>query len=129
MHQISLAIIVPQGRRVYHSLTSLDEHGCLPLAYGIISLHHIDTMVGVAPIDIELARVVAYAGCPYSFAMAWLAVELYGRNLTQGIVDELPVDEVLGMQDRESRCTGETRCRHVEVISHATHVGIGVVGM
>ena len=48
-------------------------------------------------------------------------------GIRHGIADDLPVDQIPGVQNRHTRCIHERRRNHVVVLSHADRIRIGIV--
>ena len=136
--EVGAAVVVPQRATVDKALCLLDEDGLLPRSAHVAGFRHEQSLVGVAPVDVEPAVVVAYRRSPHVVAVLRAAVPVeVGATvlLEDGIVvgerrtDYLPVDEVGGVQDLQPGEAGERRCRHIVVVAHAAHVGIAVVGI
>ena len=47
-------------------------------------------------------------------------------EVPQGVVDDLPVHEILGMQDGQTRHALERRSRHIIILPTGTHTDIRV---
>src|SRR5215471_1458427 len=58
-HQVRAPVFVPQWTRIDPTLGFLDQQGVGPRSCGILSLDHIDPIVGIRIVDIELAMVIA----------------------------------------------------------------------
>ena len=100
--EITAAVFIPQRTTVDQSFPGNDEHRVIPTACRILCLDHIDTMVGVSPVDIKLTLVITDAGCPYALSVTRsLEMSLHLLVTTierlQGITDNLPVDQVFRM--------------------------------
>ena len=124
--EVAATVVVPERTGVDHALARNHADGFLPRSGGILRLHHHHAAVGIAPVDVELAVVMANAGCPDTVAMLrQLAWEL----TLQGVADDGPVDEVAGVQHGQARHTLEGGSRQVVVVAHANDVGVAVVGI
>ena len=76
VYQIAASVLVPQRTGVDIALALDDTHGVLPFSCRILGLHHHHTKVGIAPIDIVPAIVIADTGCPYTGTMLGLTAEM-----------------------------------------------------
>ncbi len=45
------------------------------------------------------------------------------------MTQDFPVDQIAGMQNRQTRNAGKRGCRHVKVIPYPYHIRIGIIGM
>ena len=97
VHQIATAVVVPQRAWINHSLALNYAHGLLTLAVRITRLHHENAVVGVAPVDVQLAVVMAYGWRPYALAVLRTVEQRPGQLLLQGVAYDLPVDEVFAV--------------------------------
>ena len=69
VHQVAAAVVVPEWGSVDVALALDDAQGLRPLAGRVFRLHHHYAVVGVAPVDVVFAVVVAYGGCPDAVAV------------------------------------------------------------
>ena len=134
--QIATAIVVPQRSGVDIALATNDTDWLFPLASGILRLDHIYTIVGVAPIDVVPPLMIADAGCPHASAMLGRAEMMEQRivaliEILQGIAHDFPVDQVLRVQDRQSRGALERGSRHVIILARGSYadIRVGVIGI
>ena len=138
VHQVAAAIIVPQRGGVDVSFATDDAHGGLPLAGRIAAtgLHHIHTIVGVAPVDVVFALVAADAGCPDASSMTGRGKMLLQQRVSiveraKGMAHDLPVHQVARVEDGQAGHALERRGREVEVVTigRDANVGVAVVGI
>src|SRR5699024_9869617 len=71
MHQVRLAVVIPQRRGINESLPFLNQRWLGPLPGGIIRFHHVDTKIGIAPVDIKFPVMVPKAWGPDAFLVTW----------------------------------------------------------
>jgi hypothetical protein len=45
------------------------------------------------------------------------------------MTNQLPVDKIMGVKDRQSRDTVERRGHHIIAVTYSHHIGIGIIGM
>ena len=142
-------VLVPKWAGVYYSLRFVYEYRRVPLSGRVGSLHHEYAVVRIAPIDVELAVMVAYGGCPHSVSMPWAVecvvyeyssvrhccrggclsafVGLGGYYAVKCVAYDGPVYQIAGVQDREARHAIERRGGHIVVVTNSTQVGVGIV--
>ena len=132
MAQIGLSILIPEGTGVDEATAFINPHRLFPLPAGVLGTHHKDSAVRIPAINVEPAVMIADCRSPYA-----VPVLNPGRSkrfesilvVGQGSSNQLPVDKVPGMQDRQPGEEIERGCRHIIVIPCAAHVGIGVIRM
>ena len=127
IHQVHAAVLVPQRRGVDHSLARNHTHWIVPFAGWILGLHHEHTVIGVTPIDIELAIMITDAGSPHTIAMRGLIELTLRLELGDSMSNEFPVDKILAVKDGQTRNTVETAGCEVIVITYRHHVGVTIV--
>ena len=138
MRKVGLAVLVPKGAAVNHSLALLHPDDGLPRACGVLCLGHEEALVGVTAIDVEPTVVITNGRCPYVVAVLYLLAPVEvgafefrenGIVVGQGMSDDLPVHQVGAMEDLQAREAGERRGGHVVVVAHTADVGVGIVGI
>ena len=102
IYEIAFSVFIPERTGIYHAFSCQYTDRFLPSASWVLGLHHENTMVWVAPIDIELSIVVADGWSPNTLAMLRLAEEFLGFLFLQGIADDFPVYQILAMKDRQT---------------------------
>ncbi len=128
--EVAAAVVVPERRSVDDAFAGDDQHGWLPGTGRMGGLDHEDAVVGVAPVDVEPAVVVADAGRPHAVAVLGAAgVHAVGQHAVEGMADDFPVDQVAGMEHRQSGRAAEGARREVIVVAHGHHVRVAVVGV
>jgi hypothetical protein len=126
--QIGLAVVIPEKAGI-DPTPGLDEAPWLaPLAPRIVGRRDIDPLLHHREDDPVLPGMVADRRGPDSGAELDLLEALSGEVL-HGVIDDGPVDQVLGMKDRQSRRAVEAGGRHPVVLTDADHVRIGIVGV
>jgi hypothetical protein len=98
-------VFIPKWTGIDISLTLNHTDGSLPLASRILRLHHIHAKVRIAPVDIVPTIVVADTWSPHASAMLRGAEMLQQRlialiQIPKGVVDDLPVHQILRVEDR-----------------------------
>ena len=111
VYKVALAVLVPHGAGVYHTLASQHTHRAVPLAAWVLGLNHKDAVVGVAPVDVQLAVVVPYGRRPHTIAVLRQVEERLGFLFLQGIAYDLPINQIVAMQNGQARNTVERACR------------------
>ena len=129
MYQINLSVLIPQRRRVYHSFTGFHKYGFLPFAGRVFCLYHEDAEIRVAPIDVKFPFMVTYGRSPHSLTVAGGIIKLFRLQLLQGIIDNTPIHQILGMENRQPRRTSEAGSGHIKIITGRTDIRVGVIGM
>ncbi len=127
--EVCLAVLVPEGAGVNQPLPGLYQHGGLPFAAGILGLYHIDSVVGVTPVDEVFAVVVADGRGPYAVAVARVVVVFGGFEGLDGVVDDFPVYEVAAVENRQPRHVAEAGGGQPVVAVDLDEVGVGIVGV
>ena len=67
--------------------------------------------------------------CPHALTVLGLIEYFLGLLLLQGVADNLPVHEIAGMEDGQSRNAIKRRGRQEIVIANGTHVRVAVIGI
>ena len=129
IYQIATAVVVPQRTGVNHATACNHADRLLPCARRVGRLHHEDTEVGVAPVNEELALMIANGRCPYALAVLRLVEQLLRLLLLQGMTYNRPVHQVLGMEHGQSRNAVERRGCQVVVVAHRNGIRVTVVGI
>ena len=129
IHHVAASVAVPQRARVYHAFAGNDTNRFRPLASRVFGLDHHDAVVRVAPVDIKLAVVMADGWSPHTLAVSGFVKYLLGFLFLQGMTDDGPIHQVLGVQDGQSGDAVERRGRQIIVLTNGTHVWVTVVGI
>ena len=73
---------------------------------------------------------VAYSGCPYAVAVFGAFGGADGSEAVgDGCADDVPVDQIVGVQYLQARQAVEAGAGQVEVIAYAAGIGVGIVGI
>ena len=126
---VATAVLIPKGAGVNHALPLDYAYRLAPLSARVGGLNHHYSVVGVAPIDVELAVMMAYCGRPHALAMRRLVEHLARSLLLKGVPYDFPIYQILGVEDRKSGHTVERTCRKIVVFTHRAGVGVAVVGV
>ena len=128
IHQIATTILVPQRSRVDHSLPFDDTFGGRPFTSRILCRNNKDTQVGVTPVNIIglVILIITDRRCPHPIAMLRDVITLQRRQRLNGIIDNLPIDQVLGVQDRQPWDAVERGGGQVKILTTGSHTDIRV---
>ncbi len=128
---VGLPVLVPERAGIDYTLGAGHELQWRPRALGVLGLGHEYAQVGVAVIYVEFAVVVAYRRSPHCIAVVHTILDEYSLvgETVDSIPDDSPVDQILGVKNRQTGHTVEARRGHIEVIADAHHIGIGIVGI
>ena len=129
MDQVRAAVVVPKRARVDPAFGLFYEQGLRPLAGRVACFGHVDAEVGVAVIDIKLARVIPDRRRPNAAAMLGFAKDVVRFLLGENVVYDPPVYEVLRVQNRQPGRGVKARSGHVEIVADAHGVRVGIVGV
>ena len=127
--QIHFPVFIPKGSWVYHSTPGFHQYGLFPFSGRVFGLYHKDAVVGVAPVDVEFSVVMADGWSPYAFAVLRRIEEICRLDLLQGIACILPVHQIPGMENRQSRSTSEAGSCHVEIFTNSANIRVGIISM
>src|SRR5690554_240009 len=129
VYQVGTAVFIPKGRRVDEPLAFFHQMGLAPGASRVAGFEHIDAEVGIAVVNVEFPFVVTKGGCPYAIPVLGFGI-MFKRVLTrQGMANQLPVYQVFGMQNGQTRRNIKAGGRHVKIVAHPYHIRVGVVGI
>ena len=128
VNEIELAVVVPEGAGIDQAPAGKDEFGRRPGAGGIGGGGEIDAEVGVRIRDPVFAGVIPQGRRPDTLAVPRPGKMIDGRLLGEDVVDDGPVDEICGVQDRQAGSGEETRRDQIEIVPDADRIGIRVVG-
>ena len=129
VNQIAAPVVVPQWAGVNHALARNHANGPFPRACRVFGLHHENALVGVAPVDVEFTLVVADGRCPHAFPVLRLCEQRFRLQFGQGMADDFPVHQILGVQDGQSGNAVKGACREVVVLAHCTDIGVAVISI
>ena len=129
MNQIDLPVFIPQRRRVYHAFSGLYQYRFIPFTLRVFGLHHKNAEIRISPINIELTVMVTYGRSPHALSMLRLVIEFFRFDSFQRVVYQFPIHQILGMENGQPRSTIKAGSGHIKIISHRTHIRIGIVGM
>ena len=97
-----------------------------PLVGGIFGGERKEPLVRHAHVHVKRAVVIAQAGGPDA-ALVRGAVILREGQAAGGIADQLPMNQITGMQHGNAGNIGEGGGNHVEVLADANHIRIRVI--
>ena len=102
------------------------DQAALPRTRGIFRCPGIKPFVRHAGIDIKGPLMIPDTGRPDPAAVGRPAVPRGGQAVG-GVTDDLPVDQIPGMEDRQAGHIGEGGRGHIEILSDADDVRIGEI--
>ncbi len=125
-HHISLTVLIPEraGIDPAHHLAHIGRLG--PFAPGIGGFAHHDSLVRHGNKHIVGSLVVADGGSPGAAAVQGPVVSVK-RHLVPDIIDDLPVHQIPGMQQRHRRRIAKAGSNHKIVFSHTDCVRVGII--
>ena len=101
----------------------------LPWAFWLIGGKHLQAMVVYIDKDVELPVVVTDAGSPDAIAIDTFfpfKVKVWPQiQFVKDVSDKVPIHQVLGMKQRQTRLTMHGTGHHIEVLAHPDHVRVG----
>ena len=133
VHQIALAVVVPKRRGIYHTLTCDNALRLRPFAFRVFGGSHKHAQIRVAPIDIIglIILIIADAWCPNAVSMLGLVISLQRRQCLDGIVHNLPIHQILRMENGQAGNAIERGSRQIEVFARSSHahIRVAIVGI
>ena len=86
-------------------------------------------MIRIAVVDIELPVVITDRRSPDTAAVLRTREQVFRLKFMNGVVDDLPVDEVVGMKDRKAGYCIKARRGHIKIITDTNNVRVRIVGV
>ncbi len=93
--QIDFSIFIPQRSGVNHPLCSFYQHRFIPITRNIFGFHHIDSIIRIAPVNIEFTFMITNARSPNTLSMLSFTIKLVRFHIFQSIINNSPVYQIL----------------------------------
>ena len=119
MDDVAVAVIVPERTNVDPALCRFDKIQS-PGALRICGFSKIDTVIRVSVGNIKHIIMETNARRPYAIGRDRNIINIRGSLLIENMPDDSPVDQVIGVQDRQTGRAIETRRSHV-IIATGPH--------
>ncbi|MNC30258.1 hypothetical protein D3C75_785380 [compost metagenome] len=126
MDQVGFSVIIPERARIDPALNLLDHMKWGPRSCRIDGSSHIDAFIRGTEVNPELAVMMTDGRRPNAVAVTHTTVVAAGHTVHR-MSDNGPVDQILGMKNRQSRRADEAGGCHIEIVAYAYNVRIGII--
>ena len=103
----------------------------IPLTINIFCFHYINAEIRISPINHIFTFMISNTWRPNTFTMLWFIKKAYGNTIKtqifQGIIYNFPINQIFGMQDRQTRNTVETGSCHIIIVPNSNYVRIRII--
>ncbi len=128
VHQIGLAVVVPERAGVDPAPGFLHEVRFAPLAGGILRRGQVNALVGHGEEDPEFAGVKPDRRRPHAAARLHLPIPRM-RHIFDGVIDDRPVDQVARVEDWQPGRAVEAGGGQIEIVAVPDDIRIGIIGV
>ena len=127
-YHVSLAVFIPERTRIdpSHYLTHISR--LAPLAERIRGLAHHDALVRHRDKYVISSLMITDGRCPGTTAVYRLVIIVKGK-LVNDVIDDLPVHQILRMQQRHCRGVTEAGSDHKIILSHTNGIRVRIIGI
>src|SRR4030095_7625849 len=129
MNEIGVAVVIPKRTGIDPTLGASNQKWRRPRTGRIASLGQVDSIVRIGKENIEIALVIADCGRPNTIAVLGLGEDVPWSLVLEGVGDDAPVDEISGVENRETRSGIEARRSQVEIAANSNDVRIRIVSI
>ena len=127
-HHVCFAVLIPErtGIDPSHYLTHISR--LAPLAERIRGLAHHDALVRHGDKYVISSLMITDGRCPGTTAVYRLVIIVKGK-LVNDVIDDLPVHQILRMQQRHCRGVTEAGSDHKIILSHTNGIRVRIIGI